>query len=129
MLGSNATGATGGYVAGMPGPRSSSSCDRDALTDTVYCFGGYGFNSTANAIGKLGDFWSYSPLLNNWTFLSGTLLRDDPIVPSNHPRPSRFSYLKVDSQRGIAYVNAELGGGMSQIFCLSAFANVAYCIN
>ncbi len=53
-----------------PGGRSKI-CSWIDTTGNLWMFGGFGYGNTIGASGALNDLWKFSPLLNQWTWVSG----------------------------------------------------------
>jgi N-acetylneuraminic acid mutarotase len=86
LKGSNVINQSGVYgtqgvaaMANTPGAREQSVfwTGRDGK---FYMFGGYGFAESPKKYGMLNDLWRYDPATNNWTWLKGSKLIDQPGV-------------------------------------------------
>lgn len=68
-------GATGDTAAGnLPGSRYSSVAWTDAKGH-FWLFGGNGYDANGNH-GELSDLWEYDPTINEWTWMTGSVLVD-----------------------------------------------------
>jgi N-acetylneuraminic acid mutarotase len=75
----------------VPGARNGAVCWADA-SGRLWLFGGLGFDA-AGAIGQINDLWRFDPATSEWTWVSGSSVRNQPGVygelgiadPSNVP--------------------------------------------
>ncbi len=80
ISGANTVNATGVYgtqgtasASNLPGARQAASSWTDSAGN-LWLFGGYGYDSTGN--GDLNDLWQYSSSTGEWTWVSGSDVRN-----------------------------------------------------
>jgi len=83
MHGSDLTEAQGVYgmpgvpdPANKPGARIETFCFKDK-DNNFWLFGGYGFNAGGGP-GHLNDLWKFDPVLNQWAWMQGTAMINQP---------------------------------------------------
>jgi N-acetylneuraminic acid mutarotase len=83
IKGSNGINQAGDYgTQGVPAPANTPGARQYSVPwkgsdGTFYLFGGEGFDSTGNA-GLLNDLWRFNPATNQWTWLKGPNMRNQP---------------------------------------------------
>lgn len=92
-------------AANTPGARGGTEQIWVDSSLNVWIFGGSGFDEASGVTGFLNDFWKYDPALDQWTWMSGSKVRNTVAVfgtqgvahSSNTPGSLTQAYTWIDS--------------------------------
>jgi N-acetylneuraminic acid mutarotase len=66
-----------GSSSNIPGARAFGQAWKD-IAGNMWLFGGTGITTNSLTLGKLNDLWKYDPVNNEWTWVNGSNLLDQP---------------------------------------------------
>jgi hypothetical protein len=95
-----------GSANNVPGARYFSSSWTDSQGN-FWLFGGLGYGNSVAQLGNLNDLWRYTPSNNEWTWMKGSFLRDQPsnfgtrnVSSPNNVPASRYSAVSAVDPNG-----------------------------
>lgn len=95
-----------------PGSRIYASTWTDS-SDVLWLFGGEGYDS-AGTNGDLNDLWAFSPTTNEWTWMAGSNLANQPGVyqPATSAAGAARAGKRVEAESGATYTSYTPGSRM-----------------